>query len=103
MCLLEILRDRVEDGSAGQQSLKAVQYLKMRSGPLELLQHTLESLVEKLVPSSKILRTIQSFSWILEKAEVEDLLATIARHKQAIQIALQSDHLYVYLIGFDKR
>lgn len=74
-----------------------VQALAVKDGPLDQYIHALERLLKKANPESRTRRIANTLIWPLVKDEVISILARIERLKGLINIALEMDHMYVYL------
>ena len=93
ICLLEMLKDRIEDEHAREEWSSSLRSLNSPGGPLETFKAALELLTAKLVPSSRLKQRIQPLTWLLDKAEIGKVLAVIDRHKHLFSLALHNDHL----------
>ena len=101
VCLLEMLKDRVDDPDTRDIYFNEVGLLNAPNGPLIQLRKTLELLVEKLVPGSRIQQIAKALKWPFDKTEINEILGTIERLKSLFSLAMQNDHMYVILCIFD--
>jgi hypothetical protein len=101
VCLLEMLKDRVDDPDTRDICFNEVGLLNAPNGPLIQLRKTLELLVEKLVPGSRIQQIAKVLKWPFDKTEINEILGTIERLKSLFSLAMQNDHMYVILCIFD--
>jgi hypothetical protein len=72
-CVLEMLRDRVEDSqSSGEETLKPqlLAALSATDGPLTLLKTLLQDIITKMVPQKHLGRLAQPFTWPFTKKEI---------------------------------
>ena len=92
-CLLEILRDRVDDADALGQDLSSIKSLNVPGGPLDQMSITLQKLMKKLVPANRLLKKSQAVLWPLSRGDVNDFLNTIERQKAAFNMAIQNDNM----------
>ncbi|KAL8910022.1 MAG: hypothetical protein Q9171_004682 [Xanthocarpia ochracea] len=96
-CLLEILKDRVEDSDVLKSDLSSIQSLKLPGGPLDQLTNALQQLKKKLAPGDGLVHKPRPLLWPLQKKEVKDLIDTIERQKSAFTLAIQNDHIEISL------
>ncbi|KAH6623387.1 hypothetical protein F5144DRAFT_359637 [Chaetomium tenue] len=96
-CLLEMLRDRLEDSEYAEgsdaETLKplSIASLEGGDGPLELFKRVLEDIVNKLASQNRLSRVAQSFTWPFNKKEVTELIATLERLKSHFTLVMQND------------
>jgi hypothetical protein len=95
ICLLEMLKDRIEDPETIDKWFDAVRLLDGPDGPLIQFKNALELLAKKLAPRGRIQQVAQVLKWPLDKAEVNEVLGTIERLKSLFSLAMQNDHVYV--------
>jgi hypothetical protein len=93
VCLLEMLRDRLEDAEDGQTWCHSINSLNTPHGPLDQFKQALESLVMRLAPNTRFKQVTQSLAWPFNKAEVAAALGAIERQKSLFNLALQNDHM----------
>lgn len=93
MCLIEMLKDRVDDADSLSKDLASIRSLKFRGGPLEQLENALRQLIEKLAPNGRLQRLSRTLLWPLSKEEVNDLISVIERQKAAFTLAIQNDNM----------
>ncbi|KAK4986180.1 hypothetical protein LTR50_005472 [Elasticomyces elasticus] len=93
VCLLEMLKDRIEDAEAGETRFTAIESLNTPCGPLDQFKQTLDTLVSKLAPASRIKQKTQMLQWPFDKKDISSLMATIERQKSLFNLALQNDHI----------
>ena len=92
-CLLEILRDRVDDADALGQDLSSIKSLNVPGGPLDQMSIALRKLMKKLAPENRLLKKSQAVLWPLSIGDVKDFLDTIERQKAAFNLAIQNDNM----------
>lgn len=92
-CLLEILRDRVDDADALGQDLSSIKALNVPGGPLDQMTVTLRKLMKKLAPENRLLKKSQAVLWPLSRGDVNDFLNIIERQKAAFNLAIQNDNM----------
>ena len=92
-CLLEILRDRVDDAEALGQDLSSIKSLNVPGGPVDQMSITLQKLMKKLVPENRLLKKSQAVLWPLSRGDVNDFLNIIERQKAAFNMAIQNDNM----------
>ncbi|CAI6340736.1 unnamed protein product [Periconia digitata] len=93
-CLLEMLKDRVEDSEySDEESLKpaSLSTLVAPDGPLELFKTILEDIVRKLAPQKGIRKVAQPFSWPFDKKTIAEMLGTLERLKMHFGLIMQND------------
>jgi hypothetical protein len=95
ICLLEMLKDRVEDSDTGNPWLNAVRWLDVPNGPLAQFKKALELLVDKLAPSGRMRQVAQTIKWPFDKTDVNEILGKIERLKSLFSLAMQNEHMYV--------
>lgn len=99
-CLLEMLRDRLEDGEnvedSDESTLKplSIASLSDEDGPLALFRKVLEDIINKLVPENPLRKLAQPFTWPFDKKDVAEHLATLERIKSHFNLVLQNDLMY---------
>lgn len=99
-CLLEMLKDRIEDSedtSDPDQALKpaSIQSMAGPDGPLNAFKRLLESIVAKLAPQDTLRRMAQPFKWPFERKDIVELLAALERLKSHFNLVLQDNLMYV--------
>lgn len=95
--LLTKLRYHLEGGRSNEPWYAAVQALAVRNGPLDQYKHALEQLLLKVSSGSGIKKMGSTLLWKFEKEEVTSILSRVERLKTLVQIALEMDHLSVFL------
>lgn len=96
-CLLEMLRDRLEDSEDAEgsdaETLKplSIASLEGGDGPLELFKRVLEDIINKLTPQNRLSRAAQSLTWPFNKKEVTELISTLERLKSHFTLVMQND------------
>src|SRR5436190_15842179 len=90
-CLLEMLRDRIEDIDSEPAYCGSIASLNALHGPLDQFKKALKSLVLKLEPSTSLR---QKMSWPFDKAEITATLNAIERQKSYFSLALENYHMY---------
>lgn len=96
-CLLEMLRDRLEDSEYADDSdaetlkPRSITSLQGTDGPLELFRHVLEEIIKKLAPQNRLGRLAQSFTWPFDKKDVAELVSTLERLKSHFTLVMQND------------
>ncbi|KAL9584822.1 MAG: hypothetical protein Q9212_001889 [Teloschistes hypoglaucus] len=96
-CLLEILRDRVEDAESDGKDLMSINLLSDSGGPLDQLRYALEQLFMKLTPQKRLHQISRAMLWPLNKQDVLDLVNVIERQKTALGLAIQNDNIALSL------
>jgi hypothetical protein len=89
VCLLEMLKDRVEDAEDGPTWFRSVAPLNTLRGPLDQFKQALESLVSKLAPNTRF----KKMTWPFDKVEIDITLNAIERCKSYFSLALQNHHM----------
>jgi hypothetical protein len=98
VCLLEMLRDRVEDsldsegGATGSPWISA---LAGQDGPLNLFKALLADIIEKLVPQDRLRKIAQPFRWPFSEKEITKTLEMLERLKTSFNLIIQDELLYV--------
>ncbi|KAI4092894.1 MAG: hypothetical protein L6R37_007496 [Teloschistes peruensis] len=96
-CLLEILRDRVEDAESDGKDLMSIHLLGEAGGPLDQLHHALEQLLRILAPQKRLHQISRALLWPLSKEDVINLVNVIGRQKTAFGLAIQNDNIALSL------
>ncbi|KAF7554132.1 hypothetical protein G7Z17_g3134 [Cylindrodendrum hubeiense] len=96
VCLLEMLKDRLEDDAdttLSTESLKpsSIQSLINSGGPLGLFKRVLEEIIAKLAPQDRLRRFSQPFTWPFDKKDISELLASLERLKSLFNLVLQNN------------
>lgn len=99
-CLLEMLKDRIEDAEDAGADLEAVEYTSMKSlsgpdGSLTLFRRVLEDIVVKISPQDTLRQRALPFIWPFAKTDVAEMLACLERLKSNFSLIMQSDLVYV--------
>jgi hypothetical protein len=101
MGLLIMLKEFIEDCDDSEDSwLQATSSLTAPDGPLQQYKLLLETVVAKITPSRGQHKFGQALAWMFSKEEVTRLLSQIERVKSFVQIALEIDHTFVFLLFF---
>jgi hypothetical protein len=66
VCLLEMLKDRMEDAEDGPSWCRSIATLNTLRGPLDQFKQALESLVSKLAPNHRF----KKMTWPFDKVEI---------------------------------
>lgn len=79
MCLLEMLKDRIEDSNemngAGDTLWPAsIKSLVGPGGALDLFTRVLEDIITKLVPQDSLHRPLKPFTWPYNKNDIIEML-----------------------------
>jgi hypothetical protein len=93
VCVLEMLQDRAEETDLKESWAKSLKPIRSPNGPLAQFSKTLELLIIKLAPKSRLKQISQTVKWPLDKGEVVSLLHSLERQKAMFNLALQSDHM----------
>ncbi|KAI9810381.1 MAG: hypothetical protein M1827_006267 [Pycnora praestabilis] len=93
VCLLEMLKDRVEDIEAGEVWCASIKLLNTPSRPLDQFKRALERLVAKLAPTTQLQQMTQTVKWPFDKADVAAILETIECQKTLFNLVLQNNHI----------
>lgn len=97
-CLLEMLRDRIEDSEySGDEALKpaSISSLIAPDGPLNLFKKMLEDIVGKLAPQDRLRKLAQPFAWPFDKKDIAEMLGALERLKTYFTLIVQNDLVYV--------
>jgi hypothetical protein len=95
ICLLEMLKDRIEDTDTRDTWFDVVTLLNAPNGPLIQFRKALELLVDKLAPAGRIQQMTQHLKWPFTKVEINEVLERIERLKSLFSLAMQNDHMYL--------
>jgi hypothetical protein len=93
-CLLEMLRDRIddsEDGNNDELKPASISSLVAPDGPLHRFKEILEDIVSKLVPQARLKKLAQSFTWPFEKSNIAEVLTELERLKMHFSLIMQND------------
>lgn len=93
ICLLEMLKDRLEDVDIRDTWLDTLRWLDVPKGPLVQFREALELLVKKLAPPGRMRQTAQTLKWPFDKAGVNEVLGRIERLKSLFSLAIQNDYM----------
>ena len=93
VCLLEMLKDRLEDADSSKKWWNAIQWLNIPDGPLQLFKKTLELLIAKLMPARGMQKVVHIIKWPFDKTDVDTLLRAIERQKSLFSLAIHNDHM----------
>ena len=98
-CLLEMLKDRIEDAEdSSNKALKptSLEALAAPDGPLSLFKQILEDIIKKLAPYNKSRKLTQTFTWPFDKKDIAEMLAALERLKTHFNLIIQNDFVYVH-------
>ena len=90
--LLVTLRNRLNDSSPGQPWYDEVAAF-VTGAPFDQYKQALQSLLEKVNPSSKKQKLTMRLLWTFVKDDVARILLRAERLKSLVSIALEMDHL----------
>jgi hypothetical protein len=93
VCLLEMLKDRVEDAELQETWGQSIASLGAPHGPLAQFSETLEVLVTKLSPARRLRQISQAFKWPFDKCDITIILDRLERQKSLFSLALKCDHM----------
>lgn len=102
-CLLEMLKDRIEDSEDTDDKAEAMKSTSLSSlagpdGPLTLFKRVLEDIIAKLAPQDGLRRRSQPLSWPFAKKDVTEMLACLERLKSTFTLVMQNDIAFVSLM-----
>lgn len=81
----------------------ATSSLAVADGPFAQLSTLVQKVESKLkIPPTRIGQLQQKLKWTLDKTDVAELLTKVERVKSLIMLALQNDHVYVYVSDSDR-
>jgi hypothetical protein len=103
-CLLEMLKDRIEDSEDAARSDAESDALTLKpssiaslagdDSPLALFQRTLEEIISKLAPQDRLRRLTQPFKWPFDNKDIAELVSTLRRLKTHFTLIMQNDLVY---------
>lgn len=98
-CLLEMLKDRVEDAddaSETEETLKpgSIRALAEPDGPLSLFGQILQEIITKLEPQASLRRLAKPFTWPFDKKDISEMLNSLERLKSHFSLIMQNDLRY---------
>lgn len=98
VCLLEILKDRIEDSEETAETgseLKPLSILSLvgSDGPLNLFKKLLEQITKKLAPQDQLRKLARPFTWPFDKKDIAELLMSLERLKSHFSLVIQNDLL----------
>lgn len=97
VCLLEMIRDRVEDLECSEVDAvfkpASLAFLQGPEGPVKIFQVTIQEIVAKLAPQDRLRRLAKPFTWPFDKHEVAELLGKMERLKSHFNLFIQDDIL----------
>jgi hypothetical protein len=99
--LLTTLRFRLEEGDSKTPWYTAVRALAVENGPLDQFKQALELLQSKMTGGGRLKRTSDALVWMFKKEEVASIMSRMERLKTLVQVALENDHLLVYMMVLD--
>ncbi|KAH7198957.1 uncharacterized protein B0J16DRAFT_360560 [Fusarium flagelliforme] len=96
VCLVEMLKDRVEDIDDESEIEDTLQPASMKAlvasdGPLELFQQVLQDIVTKLEPQAGLRRLAKPLTWPFDKKDINEMLACLERLKSHLSLIMQND------------
>lgn len=97
-CVLEMLRDRIEDSeNSGDTKLnpELLAALGAPDGPLQLLQKVLQDIIAKLHPRDGLRKLAQPFTWPFDKKDISEMLEMLERLKSNFNLIIQNELVYV--------
>jgi len=99
VCLLEMLKDRIEDSEETTEAAETLKPMSMKSlagsdGPLSLFKRILEEIAEKLAPQERLRQLSRPFTWPFDKKDVAELLLSLERLKSHFSLVMQNDLVY---------
>lgn len=101
ICLLEMLKDRIEDSVDSKGEAMCSPWLAAlagRDGPLQLFKNLLEDIIERLVPQDRLRKFAQPFRWPFDEKDITKTLETLERLKTSFNLIIQDELVYVYLL-----
>ncbi|KAI9770862.1 MAG: hypothetical protein M1839_003025 [Geoglossum umbratile] len=101
--LLTTLRYRLEERTSNEPWYAEVQTLGVKNGPLDQYRMALEQLQAKITKEGVFKKVGYFLLWKSVKEEVIEIMARIERLKMLVQIALEMDHLLVFLSDVEYR
>lgn len=96
--LLTNLKYRVEESQGNHPWYTAVRALAIEGGPFDQYKSTLEQLQPKVGPGCGIRKIGTALVWSFGKQEVKAILSRMEHLKTLVQIALEMDHLSVFIV-----
>jgi hypothetical protein len=103
-CLLEMLKDRIEDSEDAATSDAESDALTLKpssiaslagdDSPLALFQQILEDIISKLAPQDRLRRLTQPFKWPFDKKDIAELVSALERLKTHFTLIMQNDLVY---------
>ncbi|KAK4224251.1 hypothetical protein QBC38DRAFT_24376 [Podospora fimiseda] len=94
VCLLEMIKDRVDDWDASDDDAlrpASIKSLAAPDGPLSMFKATLEEIAAKLAPQDTLRRLARPVVWPFDKKEIDELLRRLERLKAYFNLVLQND------------
>lgn len=98
-CLLEMLKDRVEDADDASETEEALRPGSIRAlaepdGPLSLFGQILQEIITKLEPQASLRRLAKPFTWPFDKKDISEMLNSLERLKSHFSLIMQNDLRY---------
>jgi hypothetical protein len=98
-CLLEMLRDRIEDAenamtTSGTGKPMSIKSLDGLDSPLVQFQRVLEDIIAQLSPQHKLRKRSLPLSWPFTKKDIAEKLACLERLKSHFILVMQNDLVY---------
>jgi hypothetical protein len=108
-CLLEMLKDRIEDSEDAATSDAESDALTLKpssiaslagdDSPLALFQQILEDIISKLAPQDRLRRLTQPFKWPFDKKDIAELVSALERLKTHFTLIMQNDLVCTDLVA----
>jgi len=96
VCLVEMLKDRVEDIDDESETEETLQPASMKAlvGPLRMFEQVLQDIVTKLEPQARLRRLAKPLTWPFDKRDISEMLACLERLKSHFNLIMQNDLQY---------
>ncbi|CAG7560658.1 unnamed protein product [Fusarium equiseti] len=93
VCLVEMLKDRVEDIDDESETEETLQPASMKAlvGPLSMFEQVLQDIVTKLEPQARLRRLVKPIPWPFDKKDISEMLACLERLKSHFNLIIQND------------
>ena len=95
--LLVDLRFRLEEAQPHEPWYTAVRTLAVENGPFDQYKQALEKLQSKITEGHFLKKLGDALVWPLVKEDVADITSRMERLKTFVLIALENDHMYVFV------
>ncbi|KAF6790310.1 hypothetical protein CMUS01_16285 [Colletotrichum musicola] len=94
MCLLEMLKDRVDEPESDDAlEPAAIAFMGVPEGSLERMKGLMEEIVSKLAPESGLRKLAMPLKWPFDKKDILELFVMIERIKSHFTLVLQNNLL----------